>query len=78
MAMDDDSVRRMALTGNENSRTFVLGVAEMNMRSAIKLAKAAEEMASANRDLVRTTEQVVKGHHGLIRQTRYLVCQRGA
>ena|ERR1035441_7502242 len=73
MAMSDDEVRRMALTGNENSRTFVFGVAEMKMRSTLRFAAAVEATATANQDLVTTTKQVVDAHHGLIRQTRYLV-----
>jgi hypothetical protein len=62
MGMSDDEVRRMALTGNENSRTFVFGVAEMNMRSTLRFAAAVEATARANQDLVTTTKQVVDAH----------------
>jgi hypothetical protein len=44
-----------------------------NKRCALLAAKAAENMAEANHNFVETAKQVVAAHHGLIRQTRYLV-----
>ena len=73
MAMTDEALTEMALDGQANSNVLVVGSAAMNIRSATRIAAAAAAMATANRDLVETTSKVVEAHHGLIRETRYLV-----
>jgi hypothetical protein len=73
MAMSDEALMEMALQGEANSNILVVGSAAINMRSATRIAAAAANMATANRDLVETTKKVVEAHHGLIRETRYLV-----
>jgi hypothetical protein len=87
MVKSDDELRFWTLSGQPNSYVHQIGQTEMNMRCAMRIAKAAEEMATANgnlvqattdmaranRLLVEATNQVVQGHHGLIRETRNLV-----
>ncbi len=73
IAMSDDQLREYALSGDMNSYVHQIGSTEMNMRCALRIAKASAEMATANRDLVEATKQVVEAHHGLIRETRYVV-----
>ena len=73
MKMDDDSLRKQTLTGLAGRANFEAGVAEMNMRCASRVSKAADEMATAYRDLVNTTQQVLQAHHNIVSETRNLV-----
>lgn len=73
MSKSDDDLRFWTLSGLDGSYVHQMGQTEMNMRCALRVATAAGEMATANRALVDATGQVVEGHHGLIRETRYLV-----
>jgi hypothetical protein len=73
LAMSDPEVHKWMLTGTENSYVLIVGSTEMNIRCALRIAKAADDMATANRDLVETTKQVVEAHHKIINETRNLV-----
>ena len=71
--MSDEDLRRWGLSGVAGSSSQITAQAEMNMRSASKIATSAAEMATANRDLVEATKLVIEAHHGIIQQTRNLV-----
>ena len=80
IGMKDDELRAWTLSGDAGSYDHQIGQTEMNMRCALRIAEAAQQMATVNQDLVRattqlvsTTNQVVGAHHGLIRETRGLV-----
>ena len=73
MNLSDDDLRKWALSGPENSYVHKIGSTEMNMRCALRIAKASSEMATAYGNLVTETKRVVEGHHGLIRMTKFLM-----
>ena len=69
----DDELRVWTLSGDAGSNAHLLGAAEMNMRVSLRVAEAAAQMATANRDLVETTKQVLQAHHEIRDKTRNLV-----
>jgi hypothetical protein len=60
LGMSDEDLQFWALSGDAGSYVHELGQTAMNMRCSLRMAEVTKEMASANRDLVRSTSSLVQ------------------